>query len=428
MITYDQFKDTLKRLIGSRFYTEQDNMIKIVAHSSEDWVICEILETDLIAAYEKVSALPNDGLELVNDKRYEIAVDTDMMRRRKMDDDALCIEDNVNSINYRIGVASFEYYILYIIRLAEALEEIKDSRLLLRFRKPVEIMLRHRYMDSDKQEKMDFVVFLDYMFDFQTLVINSSSVKDSNEFRALRTSYQFEYMYRTGLSLIEYTDILTLCRYNENGLSGKSHSEMDVPPYRKYVADVVDYYKLALSSMDSYIQYISYYHVIEYFYDEVFKRKLVEELRFKITSPSFSYRNDDQLYSIAKFVKNRLKMNDEAGQGNEKESLKFVLEEYVDIDELKNRIYTINPSLPEYYQNNKVAFCNASAIGWKDAKGCLSNIAARIYSTRNSLVHSKSGKNEERYRPYRDERALRMEIPLIQAVAELIIIKSSVVI
>ena len=38
--------------------------------------------------------------------------------------------------------------------------------------------------------------------------------------------------------------ILTLCRYNENVLSGKSHSEMNVPPYRKYVADVVDYHIL----------------------------------------------------------------------------------------------------------------------------------------------------------------------------------------
>lgn len=38
---------------------------------------------------------------------------------------------------------------------------------------------------------------------------------------------------------------------------------------------------------------------------------------------------------MALFVKNRLRMNDESGQGNELESLKFVLNEYVTIDELK---------------------------------------------------------------------------------------------
>lgn len=35
-------------------------------------------------------------------------------------------------------------------------------------------------------------------------------------------------------------------------------------------------------------------------------------------------------------------MNDESGQGNELESLKFVLNEYVTIDELKNRISSMD--------------------------------------------------------------------------------------
>ena len=51
---------------------------------------------------------------------------------------------------------------------------------------------------------------------------------------------------------------------------------------RKYTEDVVDYYKQALASNDPYIKYISFYHVMEYFFDEVFKRKLVTDLRNKI--------------------------------------------------------------------------------------------------------------------------------------------------
>ena len=47
------------------------------------------------------------------------------------------------------------------------------------------------------------------------------------------------------------------------------------------------YYKLAFSSSNPYIQYISFYHVIEYFYDEVFKKKMVNDLMGKLTQPDF---------------------------------------------------------------------------------------------------------------------------------------------
>ena len=152
---------------------------------------------------------------------------------------------------------------------------------------------------------------------------------------------------------------------------------------------------------------------MEYFFDEVFKRKLVTDLKDKITHPDFSYKNEDKIYDIALFVKNRLRMNDETGQGNELESLKYVLSEYISIDDLKARIDAIDLNALQYYKNNKVSFCNAPVISWSDTQGVFTQLARRIYFTRNSLVHSKSGKNKERYRPYQDEKQLQLEIPLV---------------
>ena len=43
---------------------------------------------------------------------------------------------------------------------------------------------------------------------------------------------------------------------------------------------------------------------------------MITDLRDKITNPGFSYRDDDKIYEMALFVKNRLRMNDESGQGN----------------------------------------------------------------------------------------------------------------
>ena len=129
--------------------------------------------------------------------------------------------------------------------------------------------------------------------------------------------------------------------------------------------------------------------------------------------------------NLAQYMKNRFSANEIPGQGDEKESLKYVLTEYVPIDELKARIDAINPASVNYYQNNKVSFCNATSISWTDLQGVYTKIRDRVYNTRNSLVHSKSGKNFQRYRPYKDETQLQLEIPLVQAIAELIIINSS---
>ena len=244
-------------------------------------------------------------------------------------------------------------------------------------------------------------------------------------FRKMKTSFLFEFMYKTGNSVIEFLDILDIYPMNNVMRSRIAETQIDAPPLRKYSEDVVDYYKQALASNDPYIKYISFYHVMEYFYDEVFKRKMVTDLKNKITHPDFSYKNEDKIYEIAMFVKNRLRMNDETGHGNELESLKYVLNEYVSIDALKTRINRIDLNALNYYQNNKVAFCNAPVISWSDSQGAFTQIAKRIYFTRNSLVHSKSGKNKERYHPYQDEKQLQLEIPLVKAVAEAIIINSS---
>lgn len=128
---------------------------------------------------------------------------------------------------------------------------------------------------------------------------------------------------------------------------------------------------------------------------------------------------------MAKFVRNRWQMNHESGQGNELESLKFVLSEYISISELKTKIDSYTSNGTSYYQNSKVSFCDAPIISWNNTDGVLTQIAKRIYFTRNALVHSKSSKNKERYRPYKDERDLQNEIPLVKAVAEAIIINSS---
>lgn len=101
--------------------------------------------------------------------------------------------------------------------------------------------------------------------------------------------------------------------------------------------------------------------------------------------------------------------------------------EYVPINELKLRIMRFDSQAIDYYQNNLISFITSKKIkiAWADFQGVYTNLATRIYETRNALVHSKSEQIFNQYRPYENKKELMLEIALIRSVAELVIINSS---
>lgn len=108
---------------------------------------------------------------------------------------------------------------------------------------------------------------------FSLKIQNSGDHKTINQFKEMKTSFVFEFIYRARVSLVEFPDIYDMFFIKRVIHSRLDEMPIDTPPLRKYNADVVDYYKQALASNDPYIKYISFYHVMEYFYDEVFRRK-----------------------------------------------------------------------------------------------------------------------------------------------------------
>ena len=429
MATFFEIKQLICRLFGIRDRVDDDEDItvdirplRVPSSDEQENYQFVIVNAELQELYDKVCSMRNDALELYTGYDYEVGIDLDypIMRNQEF---PVISEDIANSIQYELGVPTIEYCIYLLIQIKDTMnqQQGRNSRILpMRLRRPFD-----RYVSNN--DNISLATLLPKMIGELSLKIKNmnSYAKDLSSFRNYKTSFVFEFMYKSGIALIEFTDIIDMFHMN-NSIRGRLDvTQISTPPLRKYTNDVVDYYKQALASNDPYIKFISFYHVMEYFFDEVFKRKLVTDLKDKITHPDFSYKNEDKIYDIALFVKNRLRMNDETGQGNELESLKYVLSEYISIDDLKARIDAIDLNALQYYKNNKVSFCNAPVISWSDTQGVFTQLARRIYFTRNSLVHSKSGKNKERYRPYQDEKQLQLEIPLVKAVAELIIINSS---
>lgn len=426
MVTFIEVKELLGKIVGCRDITSDSDMVAEIRmptyRESPKRREITISNAELQALYDKVSQMEFGNLELYTSKEYEIAIEMERFAAHRQDF-PIILKDSSNGVEYVLGEPSAEYSMYLLMNVKDAMNqsEGRNSRI------PPMRLRRSMFMIIDDSEDCSLDKILSRIIGGFSLKIKSlnGEPKAITKFKDMKTAFEFEYMYKTGSPLIEYVDIFDMFPMGGNIHRGASTGTFDAPPLRKYSEDVVDYYKQALASNDPYIKYISFYHVMEYFYDEVFKRKLVTDLKDKLTHPDFSYKDDEKIYEMASFVKNRMQMNNETGQGNELESLKYVLSEYVHVDELKKRINAISATALNHYQESKVNFCNAPVIGWSDSQGVYTQIAKRIYYTRNSLVHSKSGKNQSRYRPYQDEKKLQMEIPLAQAVAEAIIINSS---
>lgn len=233
-------------------------------------------------------------------------------------------------------------------------------------------------------------------------------------------------MYKKHVPLSECIELDDMYSLDNSARRSVLNEILDAAPQRKYNKDVLDYYTMALESKDPFTAYISYYHVIEHYFDAIYRKKLTEEIRSRITHPDFSYKKESSLYELAKFIKKRMN-SDDSGKGNEFDSLKYVLEEYLTVEDLKKRINVLDSTAETYYRTQAVPFVSKkdTKIPWNDAQGIYNKLAARVYETRNALVHSKSEQKSSQYKPYENRKDLLKEIPLICAIAELVIINSS---
>lgn len=427
MVTYYELKDLICRVFGNRQDEIDDSDLVLTIrglHYSEPKTEFILKNDELKEIFEKVNSAQIHGLELLVEHKYEVAVEIDRPIIHTMEFPQVSL-DKENNIEYQIGLCSVEYCVFLLITLIEKSKQQNKRRVIL----PTKFRRGYPYqIDNENDEKeldwKDILIRNMREFSIKIITPNYSSLEKN---RKRKEAYVFEFIYKTEQVVGEYADIEDILPTLEMGrrMADSIPNTIETIPRREYISDVVDYYRLAFSSADPYIKYISFYHIMEYFYDEVYKRKIVADLINKITHPDFSYKDEEKVYEIATFVKNRMHMNDESGQGDELESLKYVLKEYVDIEQLKNKLNSIDQDSIMFYQSNKVAFCKAPTIPWNDSEGVYNQIARRIYYTRNSLIHSKSGKNRERYKPYKDEKELQKEIPLVRVIAEMIIINSS---
>ena len=176
--------------------------------------------------------------------------------------------------------------------------------------------------------------------------------------------------------------------------------------------ELLHYYEQALSTSDPLLKFLSFYHIIEYFHEIITLENLIDEIK---DYKEVSYENGEintRLYQIIRKTCQK-----------EKYKLREVLKRFLDKDQLIKNLQMHENNYYTYLKSNNVEFADAKHLNEEDFFGTLTE---RIYRVRNALVHRKEG-DKSKYLIFskEHENELIRELPLIQIVAEEIIIKNS---
>ncbi|WP_145525067.1 hypothetical protein [Yersinia rohdei] len=197
--------------------------------------------------------------------------------------------------------------------------------------------------------------------------------------------------------------------------SSEDEIELNIP-LGNYDENLVNYYKVAVSSQFPSQSFLSYYHILEYNFLSVSEEELQSKLRANIQSTHFSGSSTD-IESIINVVK---KHNDKS---DEKDMLIRVLKKYVDSDELKEFIENFEKAENDkFYTKGRRIFGENLSINIKN-EHMVQNTAHVLKHIRNALVHSSDKYNrEDCHIPLTEsEELVSYYIPLVRFLAEKII-------
>ena len=261
----------------------------------------------------------------------------------------------------------------------------------------------------------------------ETLQIKSETIKKKADYEQLVYSFLFNLGYNTDHIILplRFMDEFTQ-PYKIGRLRRANISEIE-PPKRTYVNELILHYQKGLSSESIDHQFLSFYHVLEYYFEKIYNDDIVANIKDELTKPNFSYKRNKDITNLISIIHKRLRYKDDEFLVNEPEALELTLKKFItDTNFLKSELQSIAPTLVEYFKTTDVPFSNGNKVNFETGNSdeILKNLSKRIYSTRNSIVHSKET-NKSKYTPFKDDKDLINEIYLMRVIAEIVIIANS---
>lgn len=413
-MTFTQFADRIKSIFQNWDIIIDDNTIKI---SRPD-----IVDMSFIFSIEEFNRLQDangtnassSSLELYVDKYYEVLLQTDSFRYSP-DNESNDYHDIVNNIKYHHGAVSenLAFWLLY----NGDLEML--SALLKRSRATLYVTISDNFHEGENS-LIDFTSQC-ILRRYSSLVIKTESNITLTKAQSYMYSYVYTYMYNMQDSLYPLFDIMSLFpqrRYR------KRADDFDHPK-KTYNQALISYYNEAILSTILPHKYLSFYHILEYFYENIFMEDQISKAREIITDVGFSHKRNKDIAKLIKSIQSKAIDKDVAI--NEKTALSLLIQKHIPQELLKEKLTARYGQ--EYLETlkHKVEFSDGNIIVFSEAdeKQYIDSLTGRIYKTRNAIVHSKESFIEDRrnnkYQPTKNDGELFQEIALIQVVAEIII-------
>lgn len=419
--TQQDFAAWIKEVLRAQLEETDDQFLFALNNYGVNNVI-ELSKVELTNCIQRLQAMNSvEETILANGKSYEVLVreESPFPRFRMMiREECFILEDQDNSIKYSLSSPSNEYLLFLLYKVAS----ITNPRALA---SPM-----HREMMRRANDEKEIFEFLRRTaFRFITLRLESGRNRTPAEFEKFSSAFLFQLSYNLDAALVPQRHLDEILRTGKISQIRRSKFGDIDPPRRHYIPDLIYHYQLAVAADNPFLEYLSYYHVIEHFFEAVFNEDLIERVKNKITHPDFSYKRKKDINTLIRDISRSLQIRNEEITFSEQEGLRLTIERYINLDDLRDKLNSYDSTLINYYQTSKVSFALADEVDLNnsDTTAIFKKLAARIYKTRNSIVHSKES-DKARYMPFKDDRVLIKEIPLLRFVAEQIIINTSVLV
>lgn len=363
-----------------------------------------------------------DETALYNDNRYEIIVrEESSIPIRRIRDDKIEVRNEEGGLNYELSSASDAYLMWLLNEMRQKLSPRDFGMGSLHTPR-----LSRALQEEAVLSPIDYVRLTS--FRLMTLKISCDKKMSPSQFSKLTHSFLFHVGYNLDVALVPQRLLEEIARRGRINRMRRSRTEELDPPRRLYTEDLVQHYLLAVSTDNPVIEYLSYYHILEHFFEAVFSDDLIESIRSTITDPGFSYKRKKDIGQLIDSIKKALQIRSETITFSELKALRLCIVKFVDINELRQKLNAYDDTLINYYKNHKVDFSGGVDVDFEsgEIEQVYKSLTKRIYDTRNALVHSKDGE-KSKYTPFKDDRSLVKEVPLMRFISEMVILKESTV-
>ncbi|MFJ5542697.1 hypothetical protein [Micromonospora chalcea] len=361
-----------------------------------------------------------DETTVVSDHSYELLIDPPRpLVLSRLWREGLTLEDSRLGLSYRVGPASDTYSIFMLAKLVE-----RGGQRALRFMRGFHEAGRGRL--AGRENSVEVMEAVGQGLRAYTVRIESNKPRPAEFWRSYADSLLFHLGYNLDTAVVPQRGLDELLRTSRISNARRSSIEEIDVPRRHYQSELVYHYQLGVSAESPLLEYLSYYHVMEYWFERIFQDDLVEQVQASITSPGFSYKRKDDVRKLIKKISKAVQLRDDRVVINEQVALRLTLERYIDLTDLAVDLSAFDPDTVPRYERDKVTFADGDTIpfGEGDSGAIFAAMSKRIYKTRNALVHSKDGARG-RFLPFVHDKELSLEVPLVRFLAEQIIIRTS---